>query len=52
MNNCEFRYDCVGMTRNIKNEIDAEIVDMNKYQLLDYLREARLEFDALLGKKE
>jgi len=51
MNNAAFRCDCVELTRNIKDEIDAEIVNMNKYEFLEYLRNARSEFDTLLKKE-
>jgi len=45
----EFRCNCVGMTRAIKDKIDAELADMTGSEIINYLQNAHTEFSEYIS---
>ena len=38
-------FDCVKMMRDIRDKVNAEIVDMNPAQILEYFQKKSVEFE-------
>ena len=42
-------FDCVKMMRDIRDKIDAEIVDMDSDQIMEYFRKKSEEYESKYG---
>ena len=43
-------FDCVKMMRDIRDNINSEIVKMNSAQIIEYFRKKSEEFESKYGK--
>ena len=39
------KFDCVNMMREIRNEINTEIINMSPEQILEYIKNGRKDFE-------
>jgi hypothetical protein len=45
------KFDCVKMMRDIRDEVNEEIVNMNPEQILEYIKAGRNDFEKAIAKR-
>jgi hypothetical protein len=46
------KFDCVKMMRDIRDKISSDIKDMSPEQVLDYIKNGRIEYERIMASHQ